>query len=50
MLDNRTIDVRIKPKEITDSEILLKVNFQTVSAYRRKSPTKAKAEDTKRAE
>jgi hypothetical protein len=50
MLDNRTIDVRVRGKDPTDADITIKLNFQTVSSYRRKSPGKGKNEDQKRIE
>lgn len=50
ILDNRTIDVKLKPKDPTDAELNIRLNFQTVSSYRRKSPGKAKNEEQKRIE
>lgn len=50
MLDNRTIDVKVRSKDPNDSDISIKLNFQTVSSYRRKSPRKGKNEDQKRVE
>jgi hypothetical protein len=48
MLDSRTVDLKVKTKDINEGDLTIKVNFQTVSAYRRRSPGKPKAEDTKR--
>jgi hypothetical protein len=50
MLDNRTIDVKVRVKDPADADLTIRLNFQTVSSYRRKSPGKSKIEDQRRVE
>lgn len=50
MLDKRTIEVKVRGKDPADADITIKLNFQTVSSYRRKSPVKGKNDDQRRLE
>jgi hypothetical protein len=47
MLDNRTIDIKTKSKDASNSDIVVKLSFQTVAAFnRKKSASTKRGEDT----
>jgi hypothetical protein len=48
VLDNSTLDVKLRPNDAADPELTIKLVFQTVAAYRRKSPSKLRPEDSSR--